>query len=473
VLGFIFTFVIGGISGVMIASVPFDMQAHDSYFIVAHLHYVLIGGAVFPLLGAIYYWFPKMTGRMMNERMGKWNFWLTIIGFNVAFFPMHLSGLYGMPRRVYTYLPGLGWDVFNFISTVGAFILAIGVLLFVINVLSSLLRGERAPANPWGAGGLEWATTSPPQPYNFATLPVVDSRYPLWDTPDETDAYVFLENVERREALVTTALDAEPEQRVILPENTILPFLLALATTFLLLSTLFNIVPVLIWTFIVLGLLAVWHWPKGKENSMEWVESGPKGALQVSTVVKGEGKKPPFVYGMLLFIAIESTEFVAFIASYFYLRSSTNDWPPGDIPRPELLLPVIGTLLLLLSFIPTYLGDHAIKKGDRAGLIRNLILTAVLEAGFILFIGLHLKSLSWAWDKNAYTSAYWVLIVTHLAFAAIMIGENLFILALALRGFYNKDRHWGVEADGFSSYFIIGAWVAIFFTVFLSPYLIR
>ena len=124
VLGFIFTFVIGGITGVMVASVPFDLQAHDSYFVVAHLHYVLIGGAVFPLFGAIYYWFPKMTGRMLSERLGKWNFWLTIIGFNVAFFPMHLSGLLGMPRRVYTYLPGLGWDAFNFISTVGSFVLA-------------------------------------------------------------------------------------------------------------------------------------------------------------------------------------------------------------------------------------------------------------------------------------------------------------------------------------------------------------
>src|SRR5512142_2715471 len=147
VLGFIFTFVIGGISGVMIASVPFDLQAEDSYFIVAHLHYVLIGGAVFPLLGAMYYWFPKITGKMMSERLGQWNFWLTFIGFNVAFFPMHLAGLYGMPRRVFTYLPGLGWDTLNFISTIGSFILGVGVLLFVINVLNSLLIGERASDN--------------------------------------------------------------------------------------------------------------------------------------------------------------------------------------------------------------------------------------------------------------------------------------------------------------------------------------
>jgi cytochrome c oxidase subunit I+III len=472
VLGFIFTFVIGGISGVMIASVPFDFQAQDTYFIVAHLHYVLIGGAVFPLLGAIYYWFPKMTGRMLSDRLGKWNFWLTIIGFNVAFFPMHLSGLYGMPRRVYTYLPGLGWDVFNFISTVGALILGVGVLLFVINVLNALLRGERAPDNPWGAGTLEWATTSPPQSYNFATLPVVHSRYPVWDTPNETHAYVFQENTDRRETLGTTALDAEPEQRVILPGNTILPFGLAVATTFLLLSLMFNIVPVIIWSVIVLGLIAIWHWPKGHEQAVEWVKSGPDGALEVSTLVEGKHKHPPMYYGALLFIAIESTEFLALIASYFYLRSTSNDWPPGDVPRPELLLPIIGTILLLVSLIPTYLGDHKLKEGDRRALIICLILTAILEAGFILFIGLHLRSLDWNWDKNAYTSAYWVLILTHLIFAGVMILENLYILVLVLRGFYNKERHWGVDIDSYSSYFIIAAWIAIFFTVFLSPYLI-
>jgi len=352
VLGFIVTFVIGGISGVMVASVPFDLQAHDTYFVVGHLHYVLIGGAVFPLLGAIYYWFPKLTGRMLSERLGKWNFWLTIIGFNVTFFPMHLSGLYGMPRRVYTYLPGLGWDTSNFVSSVGAFVLVVGVLLFLINVVNSLRQGEPAPNNPWSAGTLEWATTSPPQPYNFALLPNVHSRYPIWDASSDLSLYRFEEYLERRETLGTSALDAEPEMRVILPENTIVPFLLAVVLNLLLVATLFDFNAVLLLCAVCLVLLAFWHWPRGVENSMEWVTSGPEGALPVSTVVSGR-KHPPFYQGMLLLIGIETAEFVGLISTYFYLRSTTDDWPPGDMPLPPLLLPTIATVLMLASIVPT------------------------------------------------------------------------------------------------------------------------
>jgi cytochrome c oxidase subunit 1 len=259
VLGFIVTFVIGGISGVMVASVPFDLQAQDSYFVVAHLHYVLIGGAVFPLLGAIYYWFPKMTGKLLNERMGQWNFWLTFIGFNVAFFPMHISGLLGMPRRVYTYSADVGWDLPNFISTIGAFILGVGVLLFVLDVVNSLLHGEVAPDNPWGGGTLEWATTSPPQPNNFDKLPVVQSRYPLWDTPSSIAAYAFAENRERRETLSTTALDAEPEMRVILAGDSIVPFLLALAVTGLLISTMIDMAPFAFFTALISSPSSSWR----------------------------------------------------------------------------------------------------------------------------------------------------------------------------------------------------------------------
>ncbi len=471
VLGFIATFVIGGISGVMVASVPFDLQSHDTYFVVAHLHYVLIGGAVFPLLGAVYYWFPKMTGRLMSEQLGKLNFWLTFIGFNVTFFPMHLSGLYGMPRRVYTYLPGLGWDTFNFISTIGALILGVGVLLFVLNAFNSLARGERATDNPWWAGTLEWATTSPPQPYNFAALPVVHSRYPVWDKPSDVDAYVFEESLERRETLGSTALDAEPEMRVVLPGNTLVPFILGVVTTAILISAIFSLRALTIFSAIALAVLAVWHWPWGREASMEWVKAGPARSLPVSTVVKGKGKHPPFYYGTLLFITIETVEFLALIATYFYLRSSTTDWPPGDMALPALLIPSLATLLLVASVIPTYLGDHAIKQNDRRGLIVNLLVTIALDAAFLVLLSYHMQSLSFSWNENAYGSIYWVLILTHLIFAAVMILENLYILVLARRGFYNAERHWGVEVDGLSSYFLIAVWVAIYLTVFISPYL--
>jgi cytochrome c oxidase subunit I+III len=162
VLGFIVLFVFGGLSGVMLAAAPFDLQVHDTFFVVAHFHYVLIGGAVFPLFGGFYYWFPKVTGRCLHERLGQWNFWLLFIGFNLTFFPLHQLGLAGMPRRVYTYVPEMGWGGLNLLATIGAGVLAVGVALFLLNVWRSRRYGQLAGDNPWGAGTLEWATSSSP-----------------------------------------------------------------------------------------------------------------------------------------------------------------------------------------------------------------------------------------------------------------------------------------------------------------------
>jgi heme/copper-type cytochrome/quinol oxidase subunit 1 len=170
-LGFIVLFVMGGVTGVMVASIPFDQQVTDSYFVVAHLHYVLIGANVFPVFAAFYYWLPKITGRLLSERLGRWNFWLMFIGFNLAFFPMHIVGLHGMPRRIATYQPGLGWDAANLLSTVGAYLLAIGVLVGVVNVVRSLRRGAPAGANPWLADTLEWSIPSPPPGSRIPMMP--------------------------------------------------------------------------------------------------------------------------------------------------------------------------------------------------------------------------------------------------------------------------------------------------------------
>src|SRR5436190_11222304 len=162
VLGFIFIFVLGGLTGVMVASVPFDLQVHDTFFVVAHLHYVLIGGGVMPLFGAFYFWFPKMTGRLLGETLGKVQFWLFLIGTNVAFFPMHALGLDGMPRRVYTYPEFTGWGTLNLIATIGAVTIATSVAVFIVNVMRSLASKHLAAENPWRAAGLERATASPP-----------------------------------------------------------------------------------------------------------------------------------------------------------------------------------------------------------------------------------------------------------------------------------------------------------------------
>jgi cytochrome c oxidase subunit 1 len=186
-VAFLVQFLIAGLTGIMLSAVPFNWQLNNSYFVVAHFHFVLVGSLVFTIFGAIYYWYPKATGRMLSETLGKWHFWLFVIGFHMTFDTMHFPGLLGMPRRIYTYEAGRGWDTLNLICTIGVAFQAAGVLCFVVNVLRSLFKGRLAGNDPWNAWTLEWATTSPPPEYNFDQTPVVLSRRPLWDLKHPTD----------------------------------------------------------------------------------------------------------------------------------------------------------------------------------------------------------------------------------------------------------------------------------------------
>jgi len=237
--------------------------------VVAHLHYVVVGGAVFPMFGALYYWLPKMTGKLLNERMGRLSFWIMFIGFNLAFFPMHISGLLGQPRRTYTYEAGLGWDIWNLLSTVGAGMLTFGILLTFVNWWRSVKKGEPAGDDPWGSETLEWATTSPPPEYNFETVPTVRSLQPLWDQPElregpqsqEEGGYALAGG---HETLATSLLDAQPQAVLEMPHESPWPVLLTAALAVMFYGFLFD-------AYALAGLGALgsaggligWFWPRG------------------------------------------------------------------------------------------------------------------------------------------------------------------------------------------------------------------
>jgi cytochrome c oxidase subunit I+III len=260
VLGFFANFLIGGLTGVMLASVAIDTQVHDTFFVVAHLHYVLIGGSVFPLFGAFYYWFPKWTGRMLNTAAGWVNFVLLFVGFNLTFFPMHTLGIRGMTRRVYTYAPETGWGALNLLATVGAFTMALGVLTFILNVLWSRRNGRPAGDNPWDASTLEWTTSSPPPSYNFRFVPTVRSRDPAWEDGPDTPVVTGL-SLHAREVLVTTTHDAVPDHRYHLPGDSIWPTVLAFVTAGMFVWCIFHPLGFVVGTTAILLVLAGWFWP--------------------------------------------------------------------------------------------------------------------------------------------------------------------------------------------------------------------
>jgi len=268
-LGFFGVFIIGGMTGVMLAAVPLNIQVHDTFFVVAHLHYVLIGGMVFPLFGAFSYWFPKVTGRLTSPRLGRWSFWLMFVGFNLTFFPMHILGLQGMPRRIYTYLPDTGWGTLNLVASLGAVLIAAAVVVMIADAIVALRSGALAGDNPWNAGSLEWATSSPPPAANFIHPPTVAGRDPVWDNPPDQPVVVGL-RPDVRDVLVTYVLDAEPDHRIEFPTPSVWPLWTAVATTALFIGSIYTPWAVVWGSLPLFVALTGWFWPKTLAPTRPW-----------------------------------------------------------------------------------------------------------------------------------------------------------------------------------------------------------
>jgi cytochrome c oxidase subunit I+III len=479
VLGFFFIFVLGGLTGVMVAVVPFDLQVHDSYFVVAHFHYVLIGGVTFPLFGALYYWLPKYSGRLLNETLGRWNFWLMFIGFNVAFFPMHIVGLLGMPRRVYTYQPGLGWDIYNLISTIGAFMLALGILVFVWNFFSSVFNGSGEPAgdNPWNADTLEWSTASPPINYGFGVLPIIRSRHPLWEQESlhegDERTVKLLDALAKwptqwRAALVTSMVEARPEEIFRVSGPSIWPFVTAVGVIIIFGAEIFtNRFLVAAGVLVtVIGVIA-WNWPTQAPISEEEEEAFER---EHGIPVRTSGSRAVAKGGMLLTILLIWIALGCFLFSYFYLRLENTVWPLGNIPLPNWPLAVISAVLLLLSGGATYWAVGSIRAGKqhhlRLGLAAAFIL-GVLALGVQLF---DYSQLNFDWQINAYGSLFYTLG----GFAFVVFIGGLIMSAItqfwSWQGQYTARRHSTVENVSLYWYAMIAAWVVIFATLYGAPY---
>ena len=467
-IGGLVIFLIGGITGIMVAAVPFNWQAHDTYFIVAHLHYVLIGGVLFPIFAGLYYWIPKISGKMLSERLGRWNFALMFVGFNVAFFPMHLSGLRGMPRRVYSYPVGLGLETLNFVSTIGAGILAAGAVLFLVNLFLSVRREEKAGPDPWRGDTLEWSEQSPPENAQFARIPVVRSRHPMWDQatllpvegddPDVVSAVRQLDHAPSRwrGSLIVGVLDGRPLAIAHLPRRSWWPFIMSLGFTTLFIAALVEFMWVaLLGAAITLVAIVGWFWPLDTETKAiaelyDARDEGPGGGrAAVPTDAPGSaraegGRAPDPVrlplaigdrasngyWGTWVLVAILFTALATLVSSYFYLGKGASPVPASEAPPLGRALWAVAAAIAvaLAARWLTHTVDERVAPARRMPLV-------VL---FVLHAGLAWLAVA-AWREtglDAAASAYASSVLGLLGFAGLLaIGAAGMLVAGLLWAF--------------------------------------
>ncbi len=437
ILGFLFIFTLGGLTGVMVAMVPFDHQVHDTYFVVAHFHYVLIGGFVFPLFAAIYYWMPLFSRRMLSERLGRWVFWLIFIGFNVTFLPMHLTGLRGMPRRVWTYPGEMGWDTLNLISTVGTYVLAVGVLVFLVDLAAKFRLGNGPQENPWGAGTLEWL---PNDVYSTRSIPHITSREPLWDRPslpqEVRDGHHYLPNAptgwrnDRDLADPCPSAICHPDARSRLaafPRGRLYGRVLLLLTVKMV--TIATVCGVLAIAFIL-----VWAWGLDPGPSKGMIEIA-KG-VRLPTYMSGPTSHSWWAMVVLMFVA--ASLYLAYVFSYLFLWVvSPEVWAPIGSPEPPPLGWPLGSAALLLAgsgilwLVSRRLG---VFSASRVAMSVALLLSlACLTGAFALELRGHLAT-GLSPEGNAYGAMVYLgaVLFAQLVFALVIMG--LFAMARHLAG---------------------------------------
>jgi len=437
IVGFLVIFTIGGVTGVMVAAVPYDWQVHDSYFVVAHLHYVLIGGMVFPLFAAVYYWTPMVTGRMLSERLGRWAFWLMFIGFNAAFLPMHLTGLRGMPRRIYTYSGDVGWNTLNLVSSVFAFVFAAGVLIVVIDIVRHRRTGAEAGHNPWDAPSLEWLSGL--AGHGFRSLMPVTSRYPLWEQKtikdDELAGRGYLPDAPttERETLVTTSITAEPEQILRLPGPGWTAFIAAAATAIVFGATTLRLRAVgLVAGAVAAAAYVRWLWSMDRAFPRELADAGRGASLPLYN--NGRGSIGRWAMGVTL--VSDAAVVASFIFAYLFLWTTRPAvWPPDGSQLPGFRGPAVIAALVVGGALLFEAADRLNQRSRRLITSVCLVACAALAAGAL--------GAGWRWlgglgidpTAHSYGATVWTLlgyVALHVAIGATMALWCLARLALGM-----------------------------------------
>jgi cytochrome c oxidase subunit I+III len=383
VFGGLATFILGGLTGVMVALAPFDFQAHDTYFVVGHLHYVLIGGSIFPVVAGFYYFYPLVMERKLSERLGRIAFWLMFAGFNATFLPMHLTGLLGLVRRVYTYPAGMGFDGLNLVSSVGSFVLAAGLAVFVWDVLGPKSRKPKSERNPWGAGTLEWLAEMSGRTWGVRSIPEIDSRNPLWDRPDFVrdvdEGRFYLPDAQegRRETLVTSVIDARPEQCLRLPGSTFVTFWAAMFLGGVFIFATFH----WWWATAISGMLALgailyWLW-----TGTAFLPEKPTKDVGLGLTLPLYASGPASVgwWAMLITMLGISAAFLSLVFGYFFYWTIHEDFPPESDPGPGVVWPTLAGALLTGSWLATWLA-RSWNRRDRARAFHAVLLAAAALA---------------------------------------------------------------------------------------------